>query len=284
MDGTPNLNVKKGLLFALVASLCNTLMSVFVKLLEGEQSVSTMVFARFAVGLLVLLPWFLSDERLFKVDNKIRVLLRCMTSIMAIVCVFYALQSMPVANVLLLNNTFPLFIPLLSFLMLGLKTPLRMLVGVVIGFMGVALVLHPDANSFNWSSMIALLSGLLAAQGILQVRLLTRSSSAKQILFYFFAFGALASGLCMPFSFVMPTNQQLLVLFFVGLFGTGYQLFLTLALTYAKARIVSPIYFSCIVFAAIFDWLIWSNSLNSLELAGMALIISGGLLTMLLAK
>ncbi len=284
MTETPNKSIKTGIIFALIASLCSTLMSVFVKLLGSEQSVSTIVFARFATGLLLLLPWLLTDERLFAVDDKIKVLLRCITSIMAMVCVFYALKYMPVANVLLLNNTFPLFLPILSFVLLGIKTPMKMLVGMVTGFVGVALVLHPSANNFNWHALIALLSGLLAAWAMLQIRLLTKGSSAKQILFYLFAFGTLASGIVMPFSFVMPTFKEFGLLLLVGIYGTGYQLFLTLALTYAKARIVSPIYFSCIVFAAFFDWLIWSIHLSYMELLGMALIISGGILTMLLAE
>lgn len=283
MDGRPNLNSKKGIGFALIASLCATLMSVFVKLLGGEVNVSTIVFARFALGLAIMLPWILTDDTLFVVKNKLKILVRCLSSLTAIVCVFYPLQYLPVANVMLLNNTFPLFIPLLSFVLLGLKTPMKMLIGIVIGFLGVALVLHPSANSFNWYAWIALLSGFLVALGALQVRLLTQVSSAKQILFYYFLFGTIASGLVMPFSFVMPSYKQLVLLFFVGLFGIGYQAYHTLALTYAKARIVSPIYFSCILFAVFFDWLIWSIDLHFLEIIGMALIISGGILTMLLA-
>jgi drug/metabolite transporter (DMT)-like permease len=283
VDGTPNVNSKKGIGFALIASLCGTLMSVFVKLIDGELNVSTIIFARFALGLVIMLPWILTDDRLFIVDNKLKILMRCSSSLTAIVCVFYSLQYLPVANVMLLNNTFPLFIPLLSFALLGLKTPLKMLIGIAIGFIGVALVLHPSANSFNWYAWIALFSGFLVALGALQVRLLTQVSSAKQILFYYFVFGTVASALVMPFNFIMPTYKQLVLLFFVGLFGTGYQAYLTLALTYAKARIVSPIYFTSIMFAVLFDWLIWSIDLHYMEIMGMALIISGGILTMLLA-
>ncbi len=259
-------------------------MSVFVKLIGEGQSTTNIVFSRFALGFLILLPWFLTDKNLFKIDNKIRVILRCVTSVMAMVCVFYSLKFMPVANVLLLNNTFPLFLPLLSWTMLGLATPMRLFVGITIGFIGVALVLHPSASTFNWHALIALLSGLLAALAMLQIRLLIKGSTNKQILFYLFAFGTVVSGLFLPFSFTIPSQYQLILLLFVGLFGAGYQLFLTLALNYAKARIVAPIYFSCIVFAAVSDWLIWGINITFIELTGMVLIIAGGILTILLAK
>lgn len=276
-------NIMLGVLFALVASLCNTVMSVFVKLIGDGQSTAFVVFSRFSIGFLVLLPWLLTDRNLLKVDNKVKVLLRCLTSIMAMACVFYSLKYIPVANVLLLNNTFPLFLPLLAWVMLSVKTPLKMFIGIIIGFIGVAFVLHPSANTFNWHALIALFSGLLAALAMLQIRLLTKNSSNKQILFYLFAFGTIVSGFFIPFSFKTPTDYQVLLLFFVGLFGAGYQLFLTLALNYAKARVVSPIYFSAILFAAVFDWLIWAIRLNFLEIIGMGFIIAGGILTILLA-
>ncbi len=276
-------NIKLGVLLALAASLCSTIMSVFAKLIGDGQAVTTIVFSRFAIGLLVLLPWLLTDHALFKVDNRIKVLLRCITSIMAMVCVFYSLKFMPVSNVLLLNNTFPLFLPLLSWIILGVKTPMKMLIGIVIGFVGVALVLHPKAASFNWHALIALLSGLLAAQAMLQIRLLTQGTSAKQILFYLFVFGTVVTGMVVPFYFTMPTSHQMILLLFVGLSGAGYQCFLTLALIYANARIVSPIYFSCIVFAGILDWFIWSIKLSCIDLVGMAFIMAGGILTILLA-
>lgn len=276
-------NVKLGVLLALSASLCNTVMSVFVKLLGDGQSIATIVFARFAIGLLVLLPWFLTDKNLFKISKPMGVLMRCVTSIMAMVCVFYSLKYMPVANVLLLNNTFPLFLPVLSLVMLSIKTPPKMIVGIVIGFAGVALVLNPSASAFNWHALIALLSGLLAALAMLQIRLLVQGSSSQQILFCLFAFGTVASGIFVPFSFTMPTGHQFLLLFFVGLCGAGYQLFLTLALNYAKARVVSPIYFSSILFAAIFDWMIWSIKLTPIEYVGLGLIIAGGILTILMS-
>ena len=276
-------NIKLGVLLALLASLCSTIMSVFVKLIGSDQSTAVVLFSRFFIGLILLFPWMLTDKKLFKVDNKTKVLLRCVTSILAMGCVFYSLKFMPVANVLLLNNTFPLFLPLLSWVMLSIKTPAQMWIGIILGFIGVAIVLHPSASAFNWHAGIALLSGILAALAMLQIRLLANSSTTQQILFYLFAFGTITTIPFVSFSSHMPNYHDLWLLFFVGLFGAGYQFFLTLALNYAKARIVSPIYFSCIIFAGILDWFIWSVKFNFLEIVGMGLILIGGILTVVLA-
>lgn len=277
-------NIKLGVSLALIASLSYTLMNVFVKLLGEGFSTTTVVFSRFAIGLVILLPWFLTDKNLFKFDHIFKILLRCITSILAIVFLFYSLKYIPVTDVVLLNNTFPLFLPILSLLLLRIKTSMKVTTGIIIGFIGVAIILNPHANTFNWHAWIALLSGLFIALGMLQIRLLTRSSSSKQIVFTLFAFGTIASGLFIPFSFKTPTTNQLILLFIVGFFGAFYQILLTKALEFAKARIVSPIYFSSILFAALLDWIIWSKKLNLTDIVGMFLIIAGGFVTILMAQ
>lgn len=276
-------NVKLGIVCALSASLCYTVMNLFVKILGDGQSILSVTFFRFAIGLLILLPWLLTDRHLFTVDNKAKVLLRCITTISVVVCVFYALHYMPLTNVLLLQNTFPLFLPLLTWLLLGIKTPIKMVMGMLLGFIGVALVLHPGSSGFNWHALVALFAGFLAAMAMLQIRMLTHGSSSKQILFYVFAFGTVVTGLAAAFSFKMPTPHQMLWLLLIGFFGAIYQLLLTFALQFARARVVSPMYFSCIIFSALFDWFIWSIKPGMLVVMGMGLIILGGVITILMA-
>ena len=59
-------NIKLGVLLALLASLCSTIMSVFVKLIGSDQSTAVVLFSRFFIGLILLFPWMLTDKKLFK--------------------------------------------------------------------------------------------------------------------------------------------------------------------------------------------------------------------------
>jgi drug/metabolite transporter (DMT)-like permease len=277
-------NIKLAVVFALSASLCNTIMSVFVKLIGTAQNTNMVTFSRFALGLLILLPWFLTNKNSFSAPHKTKLFLRSITTLLAMSCVFYSLKYIPVTNALLLNNTFPLFMPILVLLFLKTKTPAKMWGGIIIGFIGVTLVLQPHLNTFNWASLIALASGLLSALAVLQIRLLAGNTTPQQILFFMFLFCAILSGITLPFSIHAITIHDLMLLFFVGLFGAGYQLFLTLALQYASARIVSPLFFSSILFAALFDWFIWQHTPNLEAITGMLLVIVGGLATVFLAE
>ncbi len=276
-------NIHLAIIFALVGSFFNTLMSLAVKLIGSGQPTATVVFARFFIGLLVIMPWALTDKNIFVVHNKIQLLFRCITTLLTIVCVFYSLKFLPMTNVLLLYNTLPLFMPILTLILFGIKTPSRLWFGIFLGFVGVAFVLQPSSNHFNWASIIALISGLLAALATLQIRLLTETNTTKQIVFYLFLLCTIISAFFVPFSFQMFDPYQLLLLVLVGVFGAGYQLFLSFALENAIARIVTPIYFSSIVFAAILDWLFFNQIPNEMALIGMILIILCGVLIILLS-
>ncbi len=289
MDGVasekklPNLenkNIKLAVIYALLGSLCNAIMSIFVKLIGEGQSTVEVTFFRFFIGLLILLPWLLTEKKMFSTSYLSKLFLRSMTTLLAMGCVFYSLKYLPVANVVLLNNTFPLFIPFLVLIMLKIKTSLKHWISVIIGFIGVAFVFQAHLHTtFNSAILIALASGFLSALAILQIRLLSDHVSPKQVLFYMLFFCTIVTALLLPFYFKMPTLHELNLLIWVGVFGAGYQLFITLALYYALARIVSPLFFSAVLFAVILDWLIWGIIPTLGSFVGMALVIFGGIMT-----
>lgn len=278
-----NKNIKLAVIYALLASLCNALMSIFVKLIGEGQSTVEVIFFRFFIGLLILLPWLLTEKNLFSTPYLSKLFLRSITTLLAMACVFYSLKYLPVANVVLLNNTFPLFIPFLVLIMFKIKTSLKLWISVIIGFIGVAFVFHAHLNTLlNGAVFIALASGLLSALAILQIRLLSDHVSPKQVLFYMLFFCTIMTAIILPFDFKMPTSHELILLVMVGLFGAGYQLFITLALYYALARIVSPLFFSAVLFAVILDWLIWGIIPTFGSFVGMLLVIFGGIMTIVL--
>lgn len=137
-------NIKLGVLFALLGSFCNATMSVFVKLIGTGQSTASVTFARFAVGLIIISPWILLTEKnLWSTTHLGKLFVRSVTTLLAIATFLYALKYIPLTTTVVLNNTFPLFTPILAFILLKVKSPPIQWASVVIGFIGVVLVLQP---------------------------------------------------------------------------------------------------------------------------------------------
>lgn len=270
-----------GATFALAAAFCSASLNVFVKFIGDGQSINSIAFARYFFGFILLLPWFFSEKKVWCVPNQSKIFFRSLTNLGSVICIFYSLKYLSVVNVTLLSYSFPLFVPILALIFLRVKTPFKLWLGIIIGFIGVTLVLQPHADSFNTVMLVALLAGIFAACSVLQVRLLTNSLSTKKILFYFFLWCTVITGIGLPFSFHMPTWYQLGLLFMVGVCGSLNQIFMTLALKYTMARIVSAICFSAIVFAGLLDWLIWHKAPDALACMGISVVILGGLITTL---
>lgn len=270
-----------GVILGVLASICFTMMSLFGKLIGDNASIDTILFARFAISLLLILPWVVKNpNHIIEVIQPSKLILRSLLTLLALGCFFYSLRFISLANALLLNNTAPLFVPLVAWVSLGVKTSYQVWMGLILGFVGIALVLNPTQNLFELPSLIALSSGVFAGIAVVTIRSLTKIASVVQILFYNFLFCTIVTGLLLPFDWKRLDVHTLLLLLGTGLFGAIYQFFSTLSFAKASVRLVSSLMFLCIVFGVFADFIIWHNIPQPFTLLGMLLVIAGGAITL----
>ena len=226
-----------------------------------------------------------SNSFRFELAQPIRYMIRIISALLALFLMFYALKFMPLMNALLLNNTAPLFVPIIAYFLTGAKTPHKAWLGIVIGFIGIALILHPNQQVFsNPASLIALISGILAALAIVQLRLVSKSSSVIQMLFYYFLVSTVVSGVVAAIQWQMPTAHLWWLLLGVGIFGALYQVFATWAYVAAPVRLVSPFMFFMVIFGGVLDWVIWGHIPSAVILIGAATIVIGSIVTIYFGK
>jgi len=77
-----------------------------------------------------------------------------------------------------------------------------------------------------------------------------------------------------------PDPALWLILLALGLLATVGQLFLTRAYAHAPAAHVGPFIYTSVVFAGLFDWLVWGKLPDALSLAGALLVVIAGALTL----
>ena len=154
------------------------------------------------------------------------------------------------------------------------------MLGILLGFIGVGIILNPGKEILSAPSLIALGSGLLAAIAIVQMRLISKTSTTKQMLFYYFLISTLAAGLVAILQWQTPESMKIwLLLLGIGIFGTLYQVFATLSYVTAPVRLMSPLIFLMVVFGGVFDWLLWNNIPSLLTIVGAGCVIAGAFIT-----
>jgi drug/metabolite transporter (DMT)-like permease len=195
-------------------------------------------------------------------------------------CFFYAIAHMRLADAVLLNYSLPLFMPFVAWLWLKEPIPGRLFGPLFVGFLGLVLILKPGLDLFNPVALIGVLAALFAALAQTGIRRLSLTEPTTRIVFYFALISTVVSAFPLLAAWKTPTPALWGVLLALGLFATAGQLFLTRAYAHAPAAEVGPFIYTSVVFAALFDWLVWGKLPDGLSVAGALLVVIAGILTL----
>lgn len=190
---------------------------------------------------------------------------------------FYAVPLVPLSLVFALEFTMPIWVILLSPLLLGERMTRVRVLAAVIGFIGVLIMARPTAQSVDAGTLAALGSALFfALTGILTKRL-TRVASIACIMFWLTllqaVMGLAAAG--MDGDIAWPTAQSWPWLVLVGCAGLLAHFCLTNALAIAPATVVIPMDFVRLPAIAIVGMVLYAEPLDLWVLLG-AVVIFGG--------
>lgn len=190
---------------------------------------------------------------------------------------FWALTMIPLAQVFALEFTSPIWVILLSPLVLGEKLTRARLFAAGMGFIGILLVARPDFSNLDPGVLAAAASALCFAATSLLTKKLTRGESIVSILFWLTlmqgVFGLVTAGADGVIH--LPTWQTLPWLMLIGFCGVLAHLCLTTALSLAPASYVVPIDFARLPVIAAVGMLFYAEPLDPFVLLGAAIIFLG---------
>jgi drug/metabolite transporter (DMT)-like permease len=144
---------------------------------------------------------------------------------------------------------------------------------------------RPGSDQTSWLGPVLLVaSAVFGALSILQIKRIRASNDSSVTVLYFTAIGALVSGLSLFFAWQTPTLDFLGVMALLGvLAGTG-QLLLTMAFRQADASALAPYNYTSIVWAAIFGYVVWGETVGMVSLLGILLIVGSSILVAIRSK
>lgn len=271
----------QGLLYGVLAALANAWIAVFIKLAAAVPS-ETMVFIRFSMGLLILLPFYIQGKIKISRLHFSKHMVRAAIGLLSVYLYYFALKSLPIASAISLANTMPLFTPFVILIWLRLLVSKWRFIASGIGFVGVLLMLNPTHFSFELASFAALGTGLCASIVFVGIRQLSKVESTGAILFYYFAVATLISFFPCMYSWEPILDWKLwMYLIAMGIFGMLFQYLLTLAFSMAPSSKAGLTVYLAVVFGGILGWLIWDEVPRFWGVIGMGLTIAGGILAVL---
>jgi drug/metabolite transporter (DMT)-like permease len=185
---------------------------------------------------------------------------------------FFALASIPLAQVFALEFTTPVWVILLSFAFLGERLTGSKITAAALGFLGILVVARPDFGSLEPGLITAAMSAIFFAATIIMTKALTRHESIVSILFWLtlFQLGFGFVALVLQPSVTWPTLATLPWLLVIGAAGLLAHYCLTTALSLAPASFVMPIDFARLPLIVIIGAILFG------EKADVFILLGGG--------
>ncbi len=287
------LNMDRGILFMLLASLSFAFMGGFAKIISEILPPVEVTFFRNIFGV-VLVGLSIYKVPLQQTGGKFLLLIfRGSMGFAALLAYFYLIANVPLGEAITYNKTSPIFVAIFAYLFLNEKLGKGAVFAIVLGFVGILFVAQPMGGSFDKYDMLGIFSGIGAALAYTSIRELRKYYDTRAIVMSFMGIGTIAPLLLMlmtPYlevsedfdwmfaEFVMPKGIEWLYVTAVGLFATASQLLMTKAYELTKAGIVGTISYSNIVFGLIIGVSLGDAVPNIWTFLGIILVISSGLL------
>ncbi|HEX2668479.1 MAG TPA: DMT family transporter [Gammaproteobacteria bacterium] len=278
LPAPPGDHPARGAVCIIGAAIAFSTMAALIRHLSGHIPDGVLVFWRSLFSLVFLTPLLLRLSWTHLKSERMHLhVVRAVSGLLSMYCLFFALGHLPIAEAMLLNQTATLFVPFLGLLWLHEPVAPKVRWAILIGFAGVLLVLPPGRGIVSWAALVGLASGFTAAFSVVTVRYSSRTEPTTRIVFYFCLYAMLGSALPLPWIWVTPALGEWPLLVVIGALAALGQLLMTRGYAYAPAAQVGPFGYSTIVFSVMAGWLVWGETPRLLFWCGAALIALGGI-------
>jgi drug/metabolite transporter (DMT)-like permease len=265
---------------------CIVLLTVVGREAQRQLSVFQVMEVRSLIGLGLLYPLIRRDGgfRAMRTGNIGRQILRNTVHYGAQCCWLSALTLIPLAQVISIEFTMPIWTAILAVAFLGERMGAWKTTAVALGLVGVVIIVRPFGGTISTGQLIALVAAMGYATSVILVKSLTRTDRVLVIMFWMVVIQSilgLGPALAVWHWPSLPTWGLLLT---IGFCGTYSHYCLTQALMHADATIVVPMDFLRVPLAALTGWLVYAERIDLLTAVGASLILGGNLLNLKAAK
>lgn len=194
---------------------------------------------------------------------------------------FFAIAAIPLSQLVALEFTNPLWVAILSPMLLGEVLTRQKILVVVLGFIGVLIVAQPGVEPLTWGHAAGLAAAVGFAMNAILTRKIMRHDSVLNVLFWMTLLQAgFALALSAQGGIPWPNAALWPWLVVVGFTGLSAHFCLTSALSLAPASIVAPMEFVRLPIIAIVGMMLYDEPLLITVFIGGAVILAANLLNL----
>ena len=292
-------NPLNGIFLLVFALFLFSLQDIIIKYFSDQYSVLQIVFIRgaIAISLMWLVARWISESKQLTSQKPYLALLRGLLGFCSYTTYYLAVASLPLAEVVAIVFTAPLFVTAMSALLLGEKVGLRRWSAVCAGFIGVLIIVGPSGEFASLAVILAFTASITYASQTIITRYLGSHDTPLSIAFnalIVFTWASALLGLMMAGGFisitsthpslvffardwVLPETFDLALMIFLGFNGAIAFYCMSKAYCVAPASTIAPFEFTYVIWAVVFGYLLWSEIPRTTTLAGLFILIGSSI-------
>lgn len=213
---------------------------------------------------------------------------RAVVGTLTLVCVYYSMTTLPLAEATVLQYLYPMFTALIALMFLGERVAVTTVICVALSVLGLLVMVQPlallDGQLMDMPPQ-ALTAAIMGALGsavayVLVRRLSQQGEDASLIILYFPAVALPFSLILLGGDAVWPQGWDWGVLLLVGIFTQIGQLGLTWAMRTETASKATAYAYIQVLFAALLGWCLFEEVPGLWTVLGGALILLGAMVNL----
>ena len=249
-----------------------------MKYLTGSIPVVTIIWARYTINLLIMLPiaLYYFGTATFRPPNLPLQLLRIGFMLFGTSCFLTGVADMVYADAIAILYVYPFVIIVLSPFFLSERVSIAAWLCVATGFVGVLIVMRPSFDSTGLPALFILVAGIVLGCHLVMARFLVRSRSPLITAAFTALVIAAATSLVVPFIWQPISSHEFLLIIAMGVVTAASQYLMLLAFSQAQAPLLAPFGYTEIPAAAAIGMVVFGEFPDIVAWGGIALIIVSG--------
>ena len=264
----------------------------FAKLLGPTVPLGQLVFTRFAVQAVLLIPLIALTGIRWQLSPRAWRLafVRTVLHIFGIGGMFTSLQFLPLADAIAIVFVMPFIMLLLGRFVLDEEVGPHRLAACAVGFIGTLLVIQPNFLAVGWIALLPVAVAVVFALFMLTTRKIAKEvdpialQAVSGVMAVVLLLPILAFGLTSDFAplvFVRPNAAEWQMLAAIGVLGTLAHLLMTWSLRFAPSATLAPMQYLEIPVATLVGFWLFSELPDTLAAYGITLTAAAGVYVVL---
>lgn len=193
---------------------------------------------------------------------------------------FYALTLIPLAQLISIEFTMPIWTALFAAFYLGERITGWKAASIALGLAGVAIIVRPGVGEIDLGQLVALAAALGFGISVVMVKSLTRHDSVTTIIFWMLVVQGILGLVPALMVWRWPPADIWPWIVVIGFCGTFSHYCMARALAHADATVVVPMDFLRVPLTAFLGWALYMEAIDALTVAGALLILGGNALNL----